>query len=143
MKAQVTIVDDHGNVFQGDVELTATNAARRARKEHEKSDIVPKKSSPETGKLDFEMNPRAFMNRYASNLSGSQKFTLLLACLVKGESGKTVQLAEIMKIWDKMEGVIGRSNTAFANRAKTNGWVDSPKYGGYVLTKRWREIFGN
>src|SRR6266446_6416319 len=78
----------------------------------------------------FNTNVLAFMNKYARGLKGPQKFTMLLARLVKGNGSQQVPRAALENHWNKMKVVLGgRFNSAHANRAKANGWVDSPKHG--------------
>lgn len=55
---------------------------------------------------------------------------------------KQISLADIEKLWGQMTGLIGMGfNTAYAVRAKDNGWVNSIKPGVYILTDTWKEIF--
>lgn len=75
-------------------------------------------------------------------MGGAQRFTLLLAKMCNGKVGTPIDLAEIANSWGKMKGLIGDFHTGFATRAKDRGWVDSPARGSYVLTPRWRVIFG-
>ena len=92
-------------------------------------------------KLDFSINEKAFINRYASGKSGSKKFVLLLAFLVKGEVGKSIPIAEIKRKWNKMSGkkMLGEFNRFHPNSAMIQGWVDSKEYGTYCLTDNWKE----
>jgi hypothetical protein len=80
------------------------------------------------------------MKRHATDMSGPQKFTLLLARLSEADPSKTVSHAAIEKTWTKMTGILGNYNNAYAIRAKDNGWVDTPKPGVYVLCPSWKEI---
>jgi hypothetical protein len=93
-------------------------------------------------KIDFSINERAFVNRYATDKSGPKKFTLLLAYLAKGEVEKNIQLSEIKKHWGKMTAktLLGKFNMFYPNDAKTHGWIDSKEYGSYNLTNEWKEI---
>lgn len=93
MRVQISITDDEGRVFEGEAELSLlghgsgkpVSGRERSRKSHE-----TKSGSLQTPV--FSLNPRAFMKRYARGRSGPQKFTLLLACLAKGDSSTTESL---------------------------------------------------
>ncbi len=106
-----------------------------------------KKGSPTTfslHKLDFGLTERNFIKTYAKNLSGSKKFTLLLAYLAKGTHNAPSNLSEIKKHWSKMKAknLMGYAfNRYYATEAKTQGWVDTNKHGSYFLKKDWTKIF--
>jgi hypothetical protein len=87
----------------------------------------------------FNMNLLAFMKQNAQGLSGPNKFTLLLAGVVKGSVSQEVSSSELKRQWNKMKVIIGKFNGAHANRAKANGWVDTPKHGIYTLSHSWKE----
>lgn len=92
--------------------------------------------------IDFSLNERAFVKRYAADKSGPKKFTLLLAYLSKGEINKNVELSEIRKYWNKMatKTLLGKFNRFYPNNAKTHGWIDSKEYGNYNLTNEWQNV---
>ena len=92
--------------------------------------------------IDFLLNERAFVNRYATDKSGPKKFTLLLAFLVKGKNDKNMELSEVKKHWNKMsaKNLLGKFNMFYPNEAKTRGWVDSKKHGSYCLTNEWKKV---
>ncbi len=94
------------------------------------------------GDIDFTINERAFVKRYAAGKSGSKKFTLLLAYLTNGEVDKEINLGEIRAHWKKMsaKNLLSKFNLFFTSDAKNNGWVDSKKYGSYCLTKEWTKV---
>lgn len=94
-------------------------------------------------KLDFSINIRAFVKRFATDKSGPKKFVLLLAYLTKGEIGKNVVLGDIRKEWGKMSGknLLGKFNRFYPNEAKTQGWIDSKEYGTYCLADTWQESY--
>ena len=46
-------------------------------------------TSPKT-EIKFSLNERAFVKRYATKKSGSEKFTLMVAYATKGKVGETV-----------------------------------------------------
>jgi len=92
--------------------------------------------------IDFSINERNFVKKYAVDKSGPKKFTLLLAYLVKGEVDKNFELSEIKNRWNKMsaKSMLGKFNMFYPNDAKTRGWVDSKEYGKYNLTKEWKNV---
>ena len=94
-------------------------------------------------KLDFSINIRAFVKRFATDKSGPKKFVLLLAYLTKSETGKNVVLGDIRKEWGKMSGknLLGKFNRFYPNEAKTQGWIDSKEYGTYCLADTWQESY--
>ena len=93
--------------------------------------------------ISFSMNVLAFMKKYGARLSGDKKFALLLAYLTKGESSKQVSFAEMKSHWNRMTSVMGgKLNPAYANRAKANGWIDTPVHGSYNLASDWKRILG-
>jgi len=103
---------------------------------------LPAKTSDMKIDIDFSINERAFVKRYATDKSGPKKFTLLLAYLAKGEIEKNIELSEIKKHWGKMTSktLLGKFNMFYPNDAKTRGWIDSKEYGSYNLTNEWRAI---
>lgn len=141
MRVQISITDDEGRVFEGEAELSLlghgsgkpVSGRERSRKSHE-----TKSGSLQTPVVS--LNPRAFMKRYARGRSGPQKFTLLLACLAKGDSSREITFQRIRGQWHKMTSVIGKFNPSHSIRAKDNGWVDTKKQGVYVLTPSWKEV---
>lgn len=92
--------------------------------------------------IDFSINERTFVKRYAVSKSGPKKFTLLLAYLVNGEANKNFKLSDIKKCWNKMsaKSMLGKFNMFYSNDAKTRGWVDSKEYGKYNLTNEWKNV---
>ncbi|MFZ0981299.1 MAG: hypothetical protein WAN23_18000 [Candidatus Acidiferrales bacterium] len=90
---------------------------------------------------DLTLPLRPFVKKHAGGMTGSQRFALVLGHMAKGKTNVPVPLATIQKAWDKMTLLVGKFNYAHANRAKDNGWVDSPKTGSYVLLSGWTEIF--
>ncbi len=101
---------------------------------------IPSKIS--THNINFSINERVFVKRYAIDKSGPKKFTLLLAYLIKGEVDKNFGLSEIKKRWNKMsaKNMLGKFNMFYPNDAKNRGWVDSREYGKYNLTNEWKNI---
>jgi hypothetical protein len=132
MKIVFSLIDDHGDEYTGSAILATVGKERRL-KETPKLDPAPRQE------ITFAGNPRAFMKRYAANLTGPQKFTLLLAYLARGDRSKTITYAQIYAAWNKMTGILGKSNPAQSIRAKDNGWVDTTKAGVYVLCPNWKD----
>ena len=93
--------------------------------------------------LDFSLNIRAFIKRYAAGKSGPKRFVLLLAYLAKGEVGTDVELEKIRNEWSKMsaKNLLGKFNRFYPNEAKTQGWADSKAHGTYCLTSAWKEVY--
>lgn len=102
--------------------------------------ISPKKTV-ETD-VDFSLNERTFVKRYAVEKSGPKKFVLLLAYFSKGEVNKNIELSELKKHWNKMTAktLLGKFNMFYPNDAKTRGWIDSKEYGNYSLTNEWKNV---
>src|SRR5436190_2160212 len=106
-----------------------------------------RKVQRETGKsltnpsVSFSSPIRAFIKKHARDMGGPQKFALLLAYLTKGDAKTELPLAEIQKQWGKMKPLLGKWNGAHTIRAKEHEWVDSPKFGLYVLLPGWKGIF--
>jgi hypothetical protein len=127
-------------------EIIDTALVDRSRK-GTKSKPLAKRSVKEplitTNELSFNTNVLAFMKKHGTGCSGDRKFTLLAAHLAKGNRSAEVSFAEIERQWNKMKGVLGgKLNGAYANRAKANGWIDTPKYGVYRLSSDWRGALG-
>lgn len=111
----------------------------------------PAKSAKQTrhrvSTVDFGLNQRAFLKRYANKLSGGpKKFVAVLAYLAKGDSNKDVPLSEIEQLWNRSssKGLLGmKFNRFFPTTARENGWVDSKKRGFYRLESSWKNIFAD
>jgi hypothetical protein len=139
MRVRITITDDQGHVYEGEADVSRRGAAARV-----KLPAKPKPAPATTSSTAFvfSLNPRAFMKKYGRGRSGAEKFTLLLACLAKGDVAKDVTLQTIQSHWGKMTGLIGKFNPAHSIRARDNGWVDTKKVGVYVLTESWKDGVG-
>jgi len=134
MRITIVLTDENGKKYEGSVTLSPVSESRESRQ------IQKRPASSRHSALSFDHNARAFMKRYGRDLSGPQKFTLLLARLAKGDVTRQVALAELEKHWNSMKSLMdGPFNRAHSNRAKDNGWVDSPERGIYVLTPSWKE----
>lgn len=138
MRAHIKITDNAGVTYEG----TAT-LERVAQKESKRSGVkaTAAQSAPLSRSLSYSLNTRAFMKKYAGGLSGSRKITLLLARLTQGKVGQEIALDQIVSEWNRMTQIMGgRFNRAHATRAKSEGWIDQPKRGGYALSNSWKEI---
>jgi len=142
MKVRISVTGDDGRVFEGEVALAPRGRGRSkspppivSRRKRNPND---KKPAPPPA-LSFSMNPRAFMKKYARDLSGDRKFTSLVSRLAKGSASTEVPLETLKGHWEKMTSVIGKFNHAYSLRARENGWVDTKKSGIYVLTPEWKE----
>ena len=137
MKVSIIVSDDDGNNYHGEVELVPSSEAP-----HKRAKKAPPPKSAAKPPVNFSTPIRAFVKQHASDLSGSQKFALLVAYLAKGDSDKEVLMVDVEKRWNKMKPLLGgKLNRAHSTRAKENGWVDSPKHGVYVVLPSWKGIF--
>jgi hypothetical protein len=90
--------------------------------------------------ISFHKSALAFMKDYSRAVKGPQKFALLVAWSVKGNTKTEVSYQSVKAQWNKMKTVLGSEfNPANCNRAKAAGWVDTPKHGVYVLCDSWTE----
>ena len=142
MKISITITDESGQTFEGELELSPSRPPKRGRTRG--TTRLSRGKAPaerSSAKPDFDLPTRAFMKRYVGEMGGDARFTLLLASLTKGEVGKAVGLSEISKSWNKMtQRMGGRFNPAYPTRAHENGWIASPKRGFYSLRSSWTQI---
>jgi len=138
VKVSIIVVDDDGNTFEGEADLSAR---RRSTAAPVKKKATTEKAANVATTVNLASPIRPFVKRYAREMGGAQKFTLLLAHITKGDTKKEVPRAAIQKQWGKMKGILGEWNAAHATRAKDQEWVDSPKHGTYVLLSGWKGIF--
>lgn len=139
MKVRITVTDDQNITFEGSAELVRVSKTAGASRAMAKTHVA----SRSTAKLSFSLNSLAFMKKYAKGVSGSRKFTLLLAHLVEGKIGQEIAGERIASTWNRMKQVLGGAyNAAHATRAKAEGWIDSPKWGHYALSTSWKESIG-
>ena len=98
-------------------------------------------------RLDWNLNERAFVSKYANNLtSGTEKFVLLVVYLAKGDEQAKISLKDIQQLWGKMTAtsLLGmKYNGKYPTEAKTRGWVNSPAQGVYELAYGWEEVLAN
>jgi hypothetical protein len=137
MKIQIRLVDDRGVVFEGEVTLSPSKPS----KSQGKATRSTAKPAPSVDKaLDFKLNAKAFMKKFGAGLSNHQRFTLLLARLVEGKTGKAIKAADVATVWNKMKPIMGGAyNAAYPTRASEKGWVNSMGKGQYVLADSWKD----
>jgi hypothetical protein len=133
MKVDFVVTMDDGKVLRGSTNLSTTAAATTS--QDPKGTLALGIGTPE---LNFSLPTRAFMKRYAADLSGPKKLTLLVARLVEGQTNTLVARTEIEGQWKKMKGLLGgRYNSAYDTRARDSGWISSPKAGVFQLLDGW------
>jgi len=135
VKATLSIIDDSGNRYQGEVEMLLA-ASHQLCKE-----AVPTARNA-SGQIEFGLPIRAFVRKHAAGKSGgAAKFTVLLAFLAKGAAGAKISSEMLQAEWGRLTAHLGAFNHAHATRAKDRAWVDSPGQGIYRLGPSWREAF--
>jgi hypothetical protein len=93
--------------------------------------------------INFSLNIRAFIKRYAKGKSPAKKFVLIVAFLSRGKIGFDVKVNEVEKNWNKMtsEDLLGNKfNSKYPVEAKNDGFVNSTKRGLFHLTDEWKRI---
>jgi len=135
MRVHIVVTADGGKSYEGDVELVTTSspvAPALGRK------VKTAATTSSASEPDFELPVRAFVKRYAKNLSGPRKYAVLVARLSGGTLGQAVSPREVERQWRSMtEPMGGDYNAAYASRAKNEGWVDAPDRNSIVLLKDW------
>ena len=136
MKAIVCVVDDEGNMFEGNVELQKSPLP-------DGGAVGPIPSQGNSGLgIDFALPIRMFVKKHgAIASSGAARFTILIAFLTGGSLALDVANEDVENRWRKLTGHLGSFNRAHSTRAKDRGWVDSIKTGTYRLGPLWREAF--
>ncbi len=138
MKVSIIVSDDDGNNYRGEIDLVADGAGKRSKRQAKAAPAKP------AGKVsvNFATPIRNFVKLHARDMSGPQKFALLVAYLTKGDNKKELLVTDVEKNWNRMKPLLGgKFNVAYTTRAKDNGWVDSPKRGFYVILPGWKGIF--
>ena len=138
MEARISITTADGIVYEGTAVLSSLD---KASKDSSATRAVTTKVSPKLSGLQFTLPVRPFMKRYGAGMSGSKRLVLLVAHLVKGDVGSSVETSAVQKLWSKMSALMGGAyNPAHASRARDNGWIDSPKAGTLTLLSGWKDI---
>jgi len=94
--------------------------------------------------FDFTLNHRAFFKDYLNKkMNGQKKFTLIVAYLAKGKLNVEINKSEVENLWNNKVKVFmeGKCKGVYGTRAKDNKYLDSPKFGSYILLKNWIKIF--
>jgi hypothetical protein len=139
VRAMLSITDENGNRYEGNIELLPVSGSRLPAETTQKSPVEATSAS-----IDFSLPVRAFARTYAaSNSSGAARLVVLLAYLVKASGGTNVPAETVRSEWSKLTSHLGAFNRAHFTRAKDRAWVDSPGQGIYSLGPRWREAFGS
>ena len=137
MKVKLAISTDDGHCYEGEVELIPVKGGST------KSVMAKKRIERSSAgkKFDFTLPLRAFvLANGARQLSGPQKFVLLVGALAKGDKGTGIDIDRVQKEWNKMKAPMGgRFNGAYVTRAKEKGWVEPIKQGVYQLRSTWEE----
>jgi hypothetical protein len=119
------------------LEISATSSMREDLRQ-----LRQKTERTYSSKINFGLNPRAYVKRYGKELNGPEIFVLILAYAAKGKIKEEISLEDIETLWKRMTGLIGMNfNGAYPVRAKDNGWIDSRKRGFYSLTDSFKGIF--
>lgn len=132
MRVKITVTNDHGQSFEGELDLTP--ALRRGGMSSARS----RPGSVTDGKIDFGLPRRAFLRQHAQG-TGTRKFAVLLAHMTQGKTSVPVTRDAIEREWTRNKGVLGGNfQNMYATRSKEKGWTDSPKRGTFVLRADWR-----
>ena len=135
MKVRITVTNDSGETFQGEMDLGP--AAPRKRRTHTKAPAPVPTSGHASVNLNLPLRP--FLKKYARGKSGAAKLTLLIAHMAGGKTDVAVDSGELQATWNRATAFLGEYNRAHSTRAKDNGWIDSSKHGQYVLQPCWNE----
>ena len=90
---------------------------------------------------NFNLNERAFADRYLKGKSPAVRFAMLIAYIAKGDASHEVSLEEVKAVWGRMTSKIKNFNRKYTTVAKTLGYVDSPRTSIYVLSVGWEAVF--
>jgi hypothetical protein len=141
LRVSIIVSDDDGNSYSGEVELKPKKGKKQPEPKQKKHGV---RDAPAVNRapINFATPIRAFVKLHARNLTGAQKFALLVAYLTRGDGQKEIQMTEVENNWNRMKPLLGgKFNLAYTTRAKDNGWVDSPKRGIYKILPDWKGIF--
>lgn len=95
--------------------------------------------SIESLKKDLGLDIRAFVKKYAKNLKGPGKVTLLVFYLTKNQD-QSISSEKIEKEWNKMKSILGgKYHPVYLTRAREYGCLrkDGTKKNHYLLTSNW------
>jgi hypothetical protein len=137
MRVQLTITNDDGSKYVGEIELSPVLAENRSKRVK----VATTTNTPGPQNLNFELPLRPFIKKYSQSMSGPKRLTLLVAWIAKGKAEVPVERADVAKAWNKMKALMGGPfNSAYETRARDSGWVHSPKAGVYTLLPNWRDV---
>lgn len=135
MHVRIVVTTSDGTVLEGTAVLAVAQGSPASRRLKPAKGRAPSLPAMD---VDFAQPLRPNMKRLGKGLSGSRKFTVLLALLLGGQLGKERSLKDIEKAWNRMKLLMeGKFNPAHTTRAKDAGWVDTPRPGYYVLLPNW------
>jgi hypothetical protein len=132
MRIDIAVTMGDGTVFRGTTTLSKLEEANTSAAD------MDERTDGEGASFNFSLPTRAFMKRYAEQLSGPKKLTLLIAHMAQGKTEPAVPRADVERLWKKMSGLLGGAyNAAYDTRARDNGWISSPKAGTFKLLDGW------
>jgi len=146
MRARVSVTDDQGEVWEGEIELRASSPSTETSKKRprRRSAAASDDSSKVPSGKDFALPIRAFAKRFGIGRSGHELFTLLVAHLARGKQEAEVSLDDVRSEWARVKGVVGLGfATMYASRAKDKAWVNDQGRGKYTLLPDWTEAIEN
>ena len=142
MKVQIVVTDDRGKMFEGEAVLTPRRGVKSSSRSRPVASAAKSKPAIAAADLDFTQSARAFVLAHGRNMTGAQKFTLLIAWITKGKTEQSVDFKRVQSDWNRMtEPMGGKFNPAYTTRACDRSWTESPKKGTYRLRPSWTEIF--
>jgi hypothetical protein len=140
MKVQITVIDDKGKEFTGEIDLQLIKGNKEVKKAiRQKKQLVTHNIT----ESDLNSGNRAFIKKFVKRKTpGPNKFVILLSWMVKGKTNINIKNDEIKKQWNRVKGLMGgKYQRMYATRAKENGWVDSNKKGLVHLVSNWKAAF--
>lgn len=93
-------------------------------------------------KKGLDLDRRAFLKKYAKNLKGPGKITILVFFICKAQK-QSLSSNEIKNQWNKSKSILGKYNPAYLIRAREYGFLkeDETKKRHYILTNFWLNKF--
>lgn len=90
----------------------------------------------------LDLDRRAFLKKYAKNLKGPGKITILVFFICKGKK-QSLSSNEIKSQWNKSKSILGKYNPAYLVRAREYGFLkeDKTKKRHYILRSSWLDEF--
>jgi hypothetical protein len=103
----IIVSDDEGNNYRGEVELVADGAEKRPQRQPKAAPAKAAGKAP----INFATPIRAFVKLHARDMSGPQKFALLVAYLTKGDGKKQLPMTDVQKNWNRTRLVVIQKRT--------------------------------